>query len=104
MRDRIVEIGAVRLDRSADGDLVPGERFATLVDPGRDLERAITRLTGITDEDLRGAPDLADALAAFGAFVGDACLVGHNVGFDVSFLECAGFPPVARSLDCAALE
>ena len=93
----------MRLDRTADGSLVPGERFATFVDPGRDLERAITRLTGIRDEDLRGAPDVTSALAAFEAFAGDATLVGHNVGFDVGFLERAGLPPGRASLDTAEL-
>ena len=102
-RDRIVEIGAVRLDRAADGGLVPGERFATFVDPGRDLERAITRLTGIRDEDLRGAPDATAALAAFEAFAGDACLVGHNVAFDLGFLERAGLAAGQASLDTAEL-
>ena len=93
----------MRLDRGADGDLVPGESFATFVDPGRDLERAITRLTGIRDEDLRGAPDAAAALTAFGAFARGATLVGHNVGFDISFLERAGLAPGTPSLDTAEL-
>lgn len=102
-RDRIVEIGAVRLERVADGTLTPGERFATFVDPGRDLERAITRLTGIRDEDLRGAPDSATALSAFEAFIGDAFLVGHNVAFDLGFLESAGLAPGRPSLDTVEL-
>jgi len=89
--------------RGEDGDIVPGERFATFVDPGRDLERAITRLTGIRDEDLRGAPQVSLALAAFETFAGDACLVGHNVAFDIGFLERAGFGAGTASLDTAEL-
>ena len=49
--DRIIEIGAVRVRLTADG-AEPGERFSTLVDPGRDIGSAITRLTGIRDADL----------------------------------------------------
>ena len=102
-RDRIVEIGAVRLERAADGSLAPGARFATFVDPGRELDRAITRLTGIRDADLSGARAPADAVAALDAFAGGACLVGHNVDFDLSFLERAGLQPGRASLDTVEL-
>ena len=100
--DRIIEIGAVRVRLTADG-AEPGERFSTFVDPGRDIGAAITRLTGIRDPDLIGAPTAADAVARFAAFAGDAVLVGHNVGFDLSFLERSGFAPGAQRLDTADL-
>lgn len=80
-----------------------GERFSTFVDPGRDLGPAITRLTGIRDADLVGAPAVADAVARFAAFAADGCLVGHNVGFDVAFLERWGLPAGSASLDTAEL-
>lgn len=81
----------------------PGERFSTFVDPGRDLGAAITRLTGIRDLDLVGAPAVADAVARFAAFAGDGVFVGHNVGFDLAFLERSGFPSGAARLDTAEL-
>lgn len=80
-----------------------GERFSTYVDPGRDIGPAIARLTGIADADLVGAPGPADAVAAFAAFAGDGCLVGHNVGFDISFLERNGLRPGPARLDTADL-
>ncbi|HUQ16739.1 MAG TPA: 3'-5' exonuclease, partial [Candidatus Saccharimonadales bacterium] len=49
--DRIIEIGAVRLRPGPEG-FAAGERFTTLVDPGRPVGAAITRLTGIGDLDL----------------------------------------------------
>ncbi len=102
--DRIVEIGAVRLTVEADGAVTPGDRFVTFVDPGRDLARVITRLTGIADADLAGAPSVDDAMTRFRAFLGDdATLVGHNVGFDAAFLERAGLPPGSPRLDTAEL-
>jgi DNA polymerase III epsilon subunit family exonuclease len=100
--DRIIEIGAVRVRLTADG-AEPGERFSTFVDPGRDIGSTITRLTGIRDEDLIGAPAAADAVARFAEFAGDAVFVGHNVGFDLSFLERNGFAPDAQRLDTADL-
>ncbi len=98
--DRIIEIGAVRVRLTADG-VEAGERFSTFVDPGRDIGTVITRLTGIRDGDLIGAPTAADAVARFAAFAGDAVFVGHNVGFDLAFLEQNGFAPGAQRLDTA---
>ena len=100
--DRIIEIGAVRVRLTAGG-AEAGERFTTFVDPGRDVGSVITRLTGIRDEDLIGAPSVADAVARFAAFAGDGVFVGHNVGFDLAFLEQNGFPPGAQRLDTADL-
>jgi DNA polymerase-3 subunit epsilon/ATP-dependent DNA helicase DinG len=102
--DRIVEIGAVRLAPAAVGGLEPSDRFVTYVDPGQSLHRAIVRLTGIRDADLTGAPSQDTAMVALAAFLGaDATLVGHNVGFDASFLERAGLPPGLPRLDTAEL-
>ena len=100
--DRIIEIGAVRV-RLTPAGIEPGERFSTFVDPGRDIGAAITRLTGIHDRDLVGAPSAADAVARFAAFAGDATFVGHNVGFDLAFLERNGFASGAPRLDTADL-
>jgi predicted DnaQ family exonuclease/DinG family helicase len=91
-----VEIGAVRVRLERDGSVTLGERFASFVDPGADLAPAITRLTGITDADLAGAPSAGAALARLAAFLGDVPVVGHNVGFDLAFLERGGLPPRGR--------
>ncbi|MFN2519541.1 MAG: helicase C-terminal domain-containing protein [Candidatus Limnocylindria bacterium] len=101
--DRIIEIGAVRLEPTADGGLEAGERFATFVDPGRPLPPAIGRLTGIADAHLAGAPQPSEAVSAFAAFAKDAWLAGHNVAFDVAFLERQGLAPGAVCLDTVEL-
>ena len=100
--DRIIEIGAVRLRLTPEG-VETGERFSTFVDPGRDIGSTITRLTGIEDRDLIGAPSAADAVGRFTAFAGPATFVGHNVDFDLAFLERSGFAPHADRLDTADL-
>jgi len=63
--------------------------FQTLVDPGHSVPPLISVLTGITDDLLVGAPPVEGILPAFLEFVGDAVLVGHNVSFDLSFLDAA---------------
>ena len=62
-RDRIIEIGAIRVEQ---GQIV--EEFSTFVDPGRKLEERITELTGIRDEDLADAPQLDEVSQIIGIY------------------------------------
>lgn len=80
----ITEIGAVKY---RSGDLLG--TFQTLVDPGLPIPPSITILTGITHAMVVDAPDIAVALPSFLEFIGDAVIVGHNVRFDLSFLDAA---------------
>ncbi len=84
-RDAIIEIAAVLFDESG-----PRETWHTLIDPGRAIPEAITRLTGITDDMLADAPPLAAVLDDLAAFVGNVPLIGHHVRFDLAFLQAAG--------------
>jgi DNA polymerase III subunit epsilon len=81
-RDRICEIGAVRVQGL---ELV--DSFQSLVNPGVALPGPVERLTGLRSDELRGAPSLRRALPRFLAFAGDDLLVAHNAGFDQRFLE-----------------
>ncbi|MGZ4335248.1 MAG: exonuclease domain-containing protein [Gaiellaceae bacterium] len=78
----ICEIGAVRLH----GFEVEAE-FQTLVDPGLPMAAGASALTGLRNEQLRGAPRPAEAVQRFLAFAGDAVLVAHNARFDLAFLD-----------------
>lgn len=84
-RDAIIEIGAVKFK----GHRVEHE-WSTLINPNRHIPEFITGLTGISDAEVRNAPRLADILDDLAAFVGDAPVVGHNVRFDLGFLQRAG--------------
>lgn len=99
----ITEIGAVKYRR---GELVG--TFQTLVDPGAPIPPAITVLTGITQAMVFDAPSIETALPSFLEFIGDAVIVGHNVRFDLSFLNAAaerlGYGRLAQQrVDTAAL-
>jgi DNA polymerase-3 subunit epsilon/ATP-dependent DNA helicase DinG len=80
--DAIIEIGAVRFS----GARVEGE-WTTLINPGRPIPGFITQLTGISNEMVRNAPPIKAVLQELADFVGDAPIVGHNVRFDLSFLQ-----------------
>jgi len=78
----LIEIGAVRVRR---GEIV--DRFSTFVSPGRDIFGV--QMHGITDADVANAPLAKDAAQKLLAFVGGAPIVGHNIGFDIGFLDRA---------------
>ncbi len=80
-RDAIIEIGALKF---RDDEVL--DELSTFVDPGRSIPRDITVLTGISDKDVRNAPQLYDVLPRLARFVGDKSIVGHSVNFDLQFL------------------
>src|SRR5215207_847108 len=82
--DEITEIGALKL---RGGELLG--TFETLVNPGVPIPPMITVLTGITESMVLPAPRIAEVLPAFMEFARDAVIVGHNIRFDISFLDAA---------------
>ena len=82
IKDKIIEIGAVKVENGVITD-----KFSTFVNPKVPIPFEITQLTSITDDMVMDAPDIETILPQFLEFVGDAVLVAHNAGFDVSFIE-----------------
>ncbi len=78
----IIEIGACRME----GQRIKAT-FETLVRPRMAIPCFISGLTSITNEMVRDAPPIEDALPAFRDFLGDAVMVAHNAQFDHSFLD-----------------
>ena len=81
-KDRIIEIGAVKVEHGKITD-----KFSTFVNPKVPIPFQITQLTSITDQMVIGAPDIETFLPQFLEFIGDAVLVAHNASFDVGFIE-----------------
>ena len=81
-RDAIIEIGAVKFK----GHRVEDE-WTSVINPGRHIPEFITGLTGISDAETRNAPKLRDIIHELEAFVGDAPVVGHNIRFDLGFIQ-----------------
>ena len=63
--------------------------YETLVNPGRPIPAASTRIHGITDEMVAAAPPLGDVLDEIEAVCGQHVIVGHGVAFDLAILERA---------------
>lgn len=82
--DTITEVGAVRVRG--------GEQLATLqtlVNPGCAIAPTITVLTGISEAMVTRAPRIESVLGTLVDFIGDSVIVGHNIRFDMSFLQAA---------------
>ena len=82
VNNRIIEIGAVKVEH---GEIT--DRFSTFVNPQVPIPFRIEELTSINDNMVMDAPVIEEILPQFLEFVGDAVLVAHNAGFDVSFIE-----------------
>jgi predicted DnaQ family exonuclease/DinG family helicase len=94
-RDRVIEIGAVAF--TADAITSTLEQ---LVDPGRAVPDTVLRLTGIKQEELRGAARPELALRRLSEFLQGRQPVGHGARLDVEFLETAGlWDPEQQILD-----
>ncbi len=81
---RLIEVAAIRYEKG-----VETARFSELIQPGCTVNYYITKLTGITNEALEDARSEAEVLPEYLAFIGDSMIVGHNVTFDIGFLEAA---------------
>lgn len=80
----IIEIGAVLWQ---DGK--PGPTFQTLVRPTGPVSPEIQELTGIHPDELVDAPPASAAIPRFLQFMAGYPLCGHNVAFDIRFLQAA---------------
>ena len=85
--DEIIEIGMVPFQYSPDGRifLISDKTFSALREPSDAIPEEITKITGITQEMVKGKHiDPADVER----FAADADLIiAHNAGFDRKFLE-----------------
>ena len=80
--DEIIELSALRV---VDNKVV--DEFSELVNPMRYVSPYITNLTGITPQMLQNAEKIPDVLKRFVEFVSDSMIMGHNVNFDIGFID-----------------
>lgn len=79
---RIIEVAAIRVE---GGKTVA--QFNTLVNPGVPLPFWVTKLTGITENDLNPAPTFAAIADQLQAVLEGAVFIAHNVRFDYAFIR-----------------
>ena len=82
-RDRLIEIAAVKVKNGAEID-----SFESYINPKRPISELITRLTSITDDDVKDAPFEEEVMTNFYNWLDeDDILVAHNAKFDLGFLD-----------------
>jgi CBS domain-containing protein len=101
----VVEIAGLRL---VGGDVDTAASLRRRVRPPHPIPPTSTRIHGIDDAAVSGAPAFAEVWPEFAAFVGGGVVIGHAVGFDLAVLkrECerAGIPwAPPRTLDTRLL-
>lgn len=99
--DYIIEIGAIKIINNTIVDT-----FQTLIKPYNYSEQRmfsvpthITELTGISDELLKQAEFIKEALINFDNFVKDMLIVGYNVSFDIRFINEAYRTFIKKNFD-----
>ena len=90
--DAIIEIGAVKF---RGGEVL--DQYQTFVNPGRQIPTFIQQLTSISPAQIERAPSFGQVSNQVAEFVGDLPIVGHNIAFDLAFLDSHGLPLNNRS-------
>ncbi|GEK28155.1 PolC-type DNA polymerase III [Furfurilactobacillus siliginis] len=95
--DKVIELSAVKM---RDGNVL--EQFEEFIDPGFHLSETTTNLTSITDAMVAGSKTEEEVFKLFREWYGDAILVGHNVTFDVGFMNTGyvrhGMPEISNPI------
>ncbi|HEX9195558.1 MAG TPA: exonuclease domain-containing protein [Azonexus sp.] len=82
--DEIIQIGAARI---VNNRLLRQEIFDQLVDPECPLKPESIPIHGISEDMVRGQPNIDLVLPAFHEFCEDTVLIAHNAAFDMRFLQ-----------------
>ncbi|WP_337872975.1 exonuclease domain-containing protein [Ignavibacterium sp.] len=80
--ERVIEIALVKVE-----NLKITEKFTTLVNPNRPIPSFISMLTGITNSDVKSAPQFNQIFPMLIEKTEGSILCGHNLQFDLSFLR-----------------
>lgn len=97
--DSIVEVGAVLSQGGREID-----SFASFVRPPGGIPSAATAVHGIDEGMVADAPELEEIFPSLLAFLEGAILVGHNINFDLAFLDagcrkCGTAMPAVPGID-----
>ena len=80
--NELIEISAIKYEGNKKIDT-----FSTLVKPKVEIPYYITKITGITNDMVKTAPQIEDVMSELVSFVGDLNIVAHNANFDYKFIQ-----------------
>ncbi|MBQ8134590.1 MAG: 3'-5' exonuclease [Clostridia bacterium] len=86
--DRIIEVGAVKVFLNRSGTMQRGDILHIYIKPPKLVSEKITEITGITNTFLSDKPSEDDVFEDIFSFFGcHPIVLGHNVPFDIKFLQ-----------------
>ncbi|WP_077326638.1 ATP-dependent DNA helicase DinG [Virgibacillus siamensis] len=80
--DKIIEVGIVIIEKDQITD-----EFSTMLYPEKSISSFITKLTGITNEDVADAPLFLDRAHEIADMLQNCYIIAHNVPFDLGFIN-----------------
>ena len=101
-KDEILELGYVFFEVSGKG-IKLGREFTQVFRPRQEVSEAILALTGISRGELEAAPSFDNFIGAIQNDLQNACIVGHNINFDINFLKSLGIKFCDKSIDTLEL-
>jgi DNA polymerase-3 subunit epsilon/CBS domain-containing protein len=83
-RDRIVQVAAIAM---LGPRMLDAPRIDRLIDPGIPIPESATRIHGLGDTDVTGAPKFAAMATTLHEVLSGRVVVGHHVAFDLAVLR-----------------
>ena len=80
--EKIIEIAAIKFKNGKIEDT-----FSELINPRKKIPHFIENLTGISNSDVTDKPHFEEISANFIRFMDKYPIVGHNVSFDIDFIN-----------------
>jgi DNA polymerase-3 subunit epsilon/ATP-dependent DNA helicase DinG len=96
--DQVLEIAAIKFQ---DNQIV--EKFETLINPNIEIPSMVSHITGIFNDTIKDAPSFDQVSSNLAKFIGTYPIVGHNIEFDLNFLEAKGIPILNPQIDTLKL-
>jgi len=82
---KIIEYCFIKIDNKSLKEI---GRISGLLDPQQPLEEVITKITGLTNADLKGQPTFGDVYEDIQSFFqGESAWAAHNLAFDRSLMN-----------------
>ncbi|MBQ0106004.1 MAG: 3'-5' exonuclease, partial [Armatimonadetes bacterium] len=81
-KDKIIQFGAIKIQ---NGKVV--NSFNSLINPEKHITKKITKINGITDDMVINQPIFSEIENQIINFMQDDILIGHNINFDIRFLN-----------------
>lgn len=80
--NELIEISAIKYEKNKKIDT-----YTTLIKPKEPIPYYITKITGISNQMVKDAPDVEEVMPKLREFIGDNPIIAHNANFDYQFIQ-----------------